>query len=252
MCIRDGAITHHFAANEPTLNNQLGWKIGQFLAGMRYLLTRKGPLSVPVNQVGGFVRSDPGQPVPDMQVYCNPVSYATRANGHPMMRRTPGFILSAQPCRPTSRGEIRIASSDPSDAPLIQPNSLSTDQDREAAVLAGRLLQTLARAPTIVRVTKASRAPDILAMDDAELLDNFRDRAATNFHPSCTCRMGHDKTDSVLDARLRVHGIQGLRVIDASAFPNVTSGNTNAPTIMLAMRAADLILQDAVSAPHLT
>ncbi|MEP3304316.1 MAG: GMC oxidoreductase, partial [Roseibium sp.] len=149
-----------------------------------------------------------------------------------------------QPCRPTSRGEVTIRSNDPGVAPRIQPNSLSTEFDREDAVRAGRLLQVLASAPAITRVTQSAKEPDISKMDDTALLENFRERALTNFHPTCTCRMGHDAGESVLDARLKVHGTQGLRVVDASAFPNVTSGNTNAPTIMLAMRAADLILED--------
>ncbi len=185
-----------------------------------------------------------------MQVYCNPVSSETQANGKPHVSRAPGFILSVQPCRPTSRGDVSIASANPADAPRIQPNSLSTEWDRDDAIRAGRLLQKLAKAPTIARVTKAAKEPDISTMDEAGLLENFRARAATNFHPTCTCRMGRDASTSVLDARLNVHGIQGLRVVDASAFPNVTSGNTNAPTIMLAMRAIDLILEDKISLPR--
>ena len=239
------AISHHFIANEPTLNSRLGWKIGQYLAGVQYLLRRKGPLSVPVNQVGGFVRSGTDRDVPDMQVYCNPLAYSANSNGAPLMDREPGFVLSVQPCRPTSRGRVVVASADPAQAPIIQPNSLATNHDQDEAIRAGRLLQELAAAPSIEAKTKAAKAPDVSAMNDAELLENFRARAATNFHPTCTCRMGHDASDSVLDHRLRVHGVPGLRVVDASAFPNVTSGNTNAPTIMLAMRGADLILEDA-------
>ena len=243
------AISHQFLATEPTLNSILGRKVGQALAGMQYLLTRRGPLSVPVNQVGGFVRSETGQPVPDMQVYCNPGLYSTRPDGKPEMGPAPGFVLCAQPCRPTSRGSIEIASADPAQAPLIQPNSLSTEQDRLDAIAAGRLVQRLAAAPTIARLTKSPRTPGFARMDDAALLDDYRARAATNFHRTCTCRMGNDASDSVLDARLRVHGVRRLRVVDASAFPNITSGNTNAPTIMLAMRAADLILEDAGRTP---
>ncbi len=239
------AISHQFFATEPTLNSVLGRKVGQALAGMQYLLTRGGPLGVPVNQVGGFVRSDREQAAPNMQVYCNPGAYATRSNGRPEMTSTPGFVLCAQPCRPTSRGRIEIASADPTQAPLIQPNSLSTEQDRVEAITAGRLVQRIATTPTIARLTKSAKTPGFEIMDDAALLEDYRARAATNFHPTCTCRMGNDATDSVLDARLRVHGVRGLRVVDASAFPNITSGNTNAPTIMLAMRAADLILEDA-------
>lgn len=242
------AITHRFVANEPTLNNKLGGKTGQLLAGMRYVLTRKGPLSVPVNQVGGFVRSGADQCAPDMQVYCNPAAYSTSSEGMPTVDRAAGFVLSVQPCRPTSRGSVTIASPDPAKAPRIQPNSLATQKDQDDAVRAGKLLKTLASAPTMMQVTRARTEPDITKMNDAEMLQDFRARASTNFHPTCTCRMGRDALDSVLDARLRVHGVKGLRVVDASAFPNVTSGNTNAPTMMLALRAADLILEDGASA----
>ncbi|MBD8878736.1 GMC family oxidoreductase [Roseibium polysiphoniae] len=238
------AITHHFAANRPTLNDRLGTQFGRMMVGLQYLLTRKGPLSVPTNQVGGFIRSDETQIAPNMQVYCNPVTSSTRAKGVPEVDRASGFVLCVQPCRPTSRGEVSIRSNDPGAAPRIQPNSLSTEFDRWDAIRAGRLLQSLARAPAIAQVTQSAKEPDISRMDDAALLENFRETALTNFHPTCTCRIGRDAADSVLDARLKVHGTQGLRVVDASAFPNVTSGNTNAPTIMLAMRAADLILED--------
>ena len=246
MALQDHlTISHFFEATEPTLNATLGWKVGQVLAGIQYLLARRGPLSVPMNNVGGYVRSDDVQPVPDMQIYCNPAKYEIPRGGSPKMNRDPGFLLCTQPCRPTSRGSVSISSASPDHAPLIQPNSLDTEQDRADAIRAGRLLQRLAKTPSIARVTKSPVAPDILPMDDPALLENFRERCTTNFHPTCTCRMGNDATDSVLDARLRVHGVSGLRVVDASAFPNITSGNTNAPTIMLATRAADLILQDA-------
>lgn len=239
------AISHYFRANQPTLNNKLGSGFGQMLAGLRYMLTRKGPLSVPVNQVSGYVRSTPGANAPDVQIYCNPMSYRTSESGIVGVDPEPGFLLCVQPSRPTSRGEVTIASANPADAPLIQPNSLSTNEDCDTVIRASRLLQGLAQTEAIRAVTKARLEPDITAMDDGALLENFRVRAGTVFHPSCTCRMGRDATTSVLDGRLRVHGLTGLRVVDASAFPNITSGNTNGPTIMLAARAADLILQDA-------
>ena len=113
------------------------------------------------------------------------------------------------------------------------------------AVKAGKVLQELANTSSIRAVTEERIAPDITNMNDNELLENFRERSGTIFHPTSTCRMGQTAQDSVLDARLRVHGVRGLRVIDASAFPNLTSGNTNAPVMMLAARGADLIMQDA-------
>jgi len=242
------AVSHFFWANTATLNDRLGSFAGQMKAGLQYVLTRKGPLSVPVNQCSGFVRTK-GAALPDVQVYCNPASYSTRPNGKPQIDRENGFLLCVQPSRPTSRGQITIQSADPAQAPRIEPNSLSTEEDRATAVRASRLLQALAAAPAIRNVTRERRAPDILEMDDAAMLENFRERSGTVFHATCTCRMGRNAGDSVLDARLRVHGVAGLRVIDASAFPNVTSGNTNAPTMMLAARGAELVLEDNENRP---
>lgn len=238
-------ISYYFRATVPTLNNKIGNWWGQRLAGVTYLATRRGPLSVPVNQVSGFIRSDQNAQVADLQIYCNPMSYVIDADGNAGVDPKPGFLICAQPCRPTSRGEINIASPDPAAPPDIRPNSLSTEHDCQMAIKAGRVLQGLAQTPAIRAVTKERLAPDVVPMSDAELLENFRERAGTIFHPTCTCRMGDSAATSVLDAKLRVHGIGGLRVIDASAFPNVTSGNTNAPVMMLAARAADIILEDA-------
>ena len=237
------AVTYSFAARSKTLNAILGTPQGRLLTGLRYLATRGGPLSVPVNQVGGYVASGGHRAMPDTQIYCNPMVHSYGASG-PKVTRASGYILSAQPCRPTSRGEIRITSPSPDDQPGIWPNSLATQDDCESAIRAGRLLQRLAQSDTLSRVRLAPIGPDLLALDDDALLDDFRARASTVFHPSCTCRMGDDPARSVLDARLRVHGTGRLRVVDASAFPNITSGNTNAPTMMLAARAAALILED--------
>lgn len=235
-------ISYQFAATEPTLNNRLGHWVGQMTAGMQYLLARNGPLSVPINQTSGFVRSDPNAPA-DIQIYGNPMSYAVRDDGKPDVLSTAGFLICGQPCRPTSRGSVDISSPDPKDAPNIQPNSLSTNEDCAKAIAAGRMVQKMAQTPAIQSVS--SDGPNIAAMSDEDLLLDFKNRAGSIYHASCTCRMGQNARDSVLDARLRVHGLTGLRVIDASSFPNVTSGNTNAPVMMLAARGARMILQDA-------
>jgi choline dehydrogenase len=239
------AISYQFGATKPTLNNQLGGTFGKLLMGAKYLLTRAGPLSVPVNQVGGFVRSDSGNRLPDVQVYLNPASYTMTPSGKAVLDRAPGFLISAQPCRPTSRGRVEIGSSNPQVAPCIHPNSLSTEEDKTAAIQAGKVLQRFAATDSLKAVTTQAKEPDLMKLDDEGLLADFQQRASTVYHPTCTCRMGSDDQTSVLDARLRVHGVGGVRVVDASAFPNITSGNTNAPTMMLAMRAADMILEDA-------
>jgi len=239
------AVSCQFRARVPTLNSLLGSPLGRLRAALRYALSRTGALSVPVNQVGGFVRSTPRQVAPDVQLFCNPASYEISRVGKVVLDRQPGYLLSAQPCRPTSRGHVRIASASWRDAPVIQPNSLATDEDRTAAVRASKMIRVLAQSPQLQAVTAFAKSPEFDSMNDSALLDDFRNRASTVYHPSCTCRMGHGPQDSVLNARLQVHGVPGLRVVDASAFPNITSGNINAPTMMLAMRAAEMVLEDA-------
>ncbi len=237
-------ITYSYKATRPTLNDELHSKFSQFIAGVRYLLARSGPLALSVNHFGGFVRADPNGTRPDMQLYFNPVTYAA---GDATRTRIEvdafsGFILCFQPTRPTSTGRIDIASADFRQAPRIAPNYLSTEKDRQDVVHGGRLLQRLARTRAIRGLIREPIAPDLGAMGDAEMLADFRARAATVYHPVGTCRMGKAPGDSVVDATLRVHGIERLRVVDASVFPTVTSANTNAPTLMVARKAADLIL----------
>ena len=243
------AVTYPYRARKATLNDELhGWT-AKLRAGLRYGFRRSGPLSLSVNQCGGFVRSGPASPWPDLQLYFNPLTYTTTPDGkRPLTNADPfsGFILSYQPARPTSRGRIDIASPDPRQPPRIRPNSLSTDKDLADVVAGGRLLQALARTQAMRELIAAPIGPALDTMDDAEILADFRARAGTVYHPVGTCRMGPDATSAVVDAGLRVHGIDGLRVVDASVFPSITSGNTNAPTIMVAQKAADLILRDAL------
>ena len=244
------AVSYYFRATEPTLNNDLAPLWGKIRAALQYALTRKGPLALSVNQCGGYFRSHPGLNRPDQQVYFNPVTYTTRIREG---RRTvinpdsfPGFIICHQPCRPTSRGRIAIASADPMAAPLITPNSLATAEDRATAIAGGRLCQDLVRSKALTGLIAASIDPiDLREMDDDAILADFRARCGTVYHPVGTCKMGQDAASSVVDPSCRVHGVAGLRVIDASVFPNVTSANTNAPTMMVANRAADLILESA-------
>jgi choline dehydrogenase len=191
------------------------------------------------------VASDNTQPLPDLQLYANPMSYDATREKRPTVSSYPGFLLSAQPCRPTSRGAVTLRSPDPLDAPVIQPNSLSTDTDCDQAIRAGRMLRRLAQTPALRAVTRTPDWPSLSVMSDQELLELFRSEAASNYHACATCRMGRSALDSVIDSRLRVHGLSGLRVVDAASFPSVTSGNTQAPVMMLAHRAAETIVADA-------
>jgi choline dehydrogenase len=155
-----------------------------------------------------------------------------------------GFTMSVCQLRPSSRGHVRIRSADPMVAPAMQPNYLSTDDDRHTAVAAVKCARAMAAAPAMRPYVQREVKPGPDAGDDAALLEFCRDAGATIFHPSGTCRMGDDAM-AVVDARLRVHGLQGLRVIDCSVMPTLVSGNTHAPAVMIAEKAVDMIRDDA-------
>ena len=241
------AVSYFYGSSVPTLNDQLGPFLGKVKAAMRYAFTRRGPLSMSVNQGGGFVRSDPAQPVPNLQLYFNPVSYTrTPLTDRKLLSPDPfsAFLISFNACRPTSRGELHIASTDPAVAPSIRPNYLSTQRDLDEARAGCRLLRRIAATRPLADVITGELYPGPKAVSDDDLLEDFRQRANTVYHPTCTARMGTDPRESVVDARLRVHGLENLRIIDASVFPTVTSGNTNAPTVMVAEKGAAMLLED--------
>ncbi len=242
------AVSYFYKTSVPTLNDQLGPFTGKMKAGLHYLFNRSGPLSMSVNQGGGFVRSAPDRPHVDLQLYFSPVSYTqSPLSERKLLNPDPfsAFLLSFNSCRPTSRGQVQITSSDPFCYPMIQPNYLSTDQDVTEARVGCRLLRTLAATAPLADFITDELVPGVHLQNDDELLDDFRSRADTVYHPSSTCMMGPDAASSVVDSRLRVHGVERLRVIDASIFPNITSGNINAPTVMVAEKGAAMILDDA-------
>jgi choline dehydrogenase len=245
-------VDHLYRARVPTLNQQLRPWSGRLRAALHYLATRRGPLSLSVNQGGGFIRSMPGATQPDLQLYFSPLSYTRAAPGKRALMSPdpfPGFLLSAQPCWPASRGHVQLRSADPDAAPLIVPNSLSAPQDLDALVEGSRWLRRLAATPALAAVIERELEPGAHAQSQQALEDDIRQRASSVFHPVGSCRMGPDARQAVVDARLRVHGLAGLRVIDASIFPHITSGNTNAPAMMVAEKGADLVLADAHGDP---
>ena len=239
------AAVYSFKATQPTLNDELHSTAGKLMAGLRFLLARRGPLALSVNQFGGFARADPQGSRPDVQLYFNPVTYgagdATRTRIE--VDAFPGFYLCFQPTRPSSVGRIDVVSPDFRRPPAIAPNYLSTEKDAADVAHGGRLLQAIARTRAIKALTLEAMAPDLGSMTPAGLIADFRERASTVYHPVGTCRMGRAAGEAVVDASLRVHGIESLRVVDASVFPTVTSANTHAPTVMVAQKGADLILK---------
>ena len=232
-----------FESSEPTTNDALNSLFGQAKLGWQWLTRRSGPLAVGINQGGCFMRALPEESAtPDIQFHVATLS-ADMAGGK--VHDFSGFTLSVCQLRPESRGHIRIRSLDPFEPPEMQPNYLSTDLDRRTNVAAVRAARAIAAsqamAPWVVREVK----PGPAAQSDQDILSFCREAGATIFHPSGTCAMGIDpKQGAVLDTRLRVHGVQGLRVVDCSAMPTLVSGNTNAPVVMMAEKAVDMILED--------
>ncbi|GJL83825.1 MAG: choline dehydrogenase [marine bacterium B5-7] len=247
------ATTFFYRSRVATLNNALSPWWGKLWAGICYAGTRRGPLALGVNQYGGFVRSSNDLNVADLQLYFNPITYTRVTSGSRDLMKPdpyPGFLLSFQPCRPMSRGRIEIESIDPLAAPRILPNYLKDDADLDAVCRGTRLIARLANQEPMRAIIERPTAADPSQMNDRDAIDDFRQRADTVYHPVGTCAMGIDPKTSVVDPRLKVHHIDALRVVDASVFPNVTSGNTNAPTLMVAWKAADMIIEDAAQSPH--
>jgi choline dehydrogenase len=241
-------VSYFYRSRVPTLNNRLHPWWGKVAAGLQYALTRRGPLSMSVNQGGGFIRSDSNLHAPDLQLYFNPASYThTRTRTRRLMNPDPfpGFLLSFNSCRPTSRGHIAVRSPDPRQPPAIFPNYLSTEQDLLDACIGARIMRRLAATEPLAALIDHEMLPGAAKTSDADVLQDFRERAGSVFHPVGTCMMGPTPDQAVVDSRLRVHGIAGLRVIDASIFPTVTSGNTNGPTVMVADKGASMLLEDA-------
>ena len=242
-------VSYFFKSRVPTLNDTLYPWYGKLWAGVRYLFTRKGPLGMSVNQAGAFVRSRPGLERPNLHLYFNPISYsaATIVPGRFKITNPDpfsAFLISFNTCVPTSRGSVTIQSANPLDKPRIETNFLSTEHDLRDIAEGARMVRRIANSLPLAEVMESEHLPGMAVQSDEDVLKDFRARAGSVYHASCTCAMGTDPATSVVDARLRVHGIASLRVVDASVFPSVTSGNTNGPVIMVAEKAADMILQD--------
>jgi choline dehydrogenase len=229
-----------YRCTRPTLNNEVNHFGRKMLIGLEYLLRRSGPLSMGASQVAVFCRSRPELDTPDLQFHFQPLSADKPGEG---LHRFSAFTASVCQLRPESRGRIELKSADPYAYPAIHPNYLATHTDRQAAIDGIRMTRRLCATQAMAPFVESELLPGPELHSDAELLDAARAISQTIYHPVGTCKMGND-AQSVVDERLRVHGMQGLRVVDASIMPTITSGNTNAPTIMIAEKASDLILDD--------
>ncbi len=226
----------------PTLNTMANSLWGKARIGLQYLLSRSGPMSMAPSQLGAFTRSDPSQPYPNIEYHVQPLSLD--AFGEPL-HGFPAFTASVCNLNPTSRGTVQVRSPRFEDAPAIAPQYLSTEEDRKVAADSLRVTRRIVAQGAMAKYQPEEWKPGVQYQSDEDLARLAGDIATTIFHPVGTTQMGRDgDPQAVLDSRLRVRGIAGLRVVDAGAMPTITSGNTNAPTLMLAEKAAEWIRAD--------
>jgi len=223
-----------------TLNTLSATLLGKARIAAEYALARSGPMSMAPSQLGAFTRSDPARRWPNVQYHVQPLSLD--AFGEPL-HAFEAFTASVCNLNPESRGGVHIRCADPAQAPLIAPRYLATEGDRRVAADSLRLTRRIASQPALAPFHPREVKPGTQYETDDELARLAGDIGTTIFHPVGTCRMGRDdEPDAVLDSRLRVRGVAGLRVVDASVMPDITSGNTNSPTLMIAERAAEWAL----------
>jgi choline dehydrogenase len=223
-----------------SVNDLLASKRRGLMAGLRYMMTGHGLLAMGAAYAGGFFRTDETAATPDVQ--CHIMLFSGDSMSGPLHPFS-GISCPLIVLRPQSRGHVRITSADPRQPPAIQPRYLSAQKDRDVMVAGLRALRRIIASPALTSFIQAEHEPGPGCVSDADLLDFARRRGSTTYHPTSTCRMGGDPA-AVVDARLRVHGFDHLRVIDASIMPALVSGNTNAATIMIAEKGADMILAD--------
>jgi choline dehydrogenase len=223
-----------------TLNTMVNSLWGKAAMGLEYLLFRTGPLTMPPSQLGAFAKSDPSQPTPNIEWHVQPLSLDKFGDPlHPFDAITPSVCN----LRPTSRGHVRITSADPAAFPEIKLNYLSTPEDRKVAVDGMRFTRRIMAAKALAKYRPEEFRPGAAIQDEKDLETAAGELGTTIFHPVGTCKMGADPM-AVVDDALRVHGVERLRVVDASIMPRITSGNTNAPAYLIAEKGARMILED--------
>lgn len=228
--------------NVKTLNEKVNSPFGKAMIGLEYAFLRSGPMSMGASQLGCFAKSDPAKATADLEYHVQPLS--TEKLGADL---DPFPAITASVCnvRPESRGSVTVKSPNPKDAPAIQPNYLSAREDQRVAANAFKLTRKIVlETRAFAKYQPEEHKPGLHAQSEEDLVAAAGRLGTTIFHPVGTCKMGQDE-HAVVDDRLRVHGIEGLRVVDASVMPTITSGNTNAPTIMIAEKACDMIFEDA-------
>jgi choline dehydrogenase len=237
-------LNYTWRMRQPTYNDVLRPWWGKGRAGAQWLFGGRGPLAMSINHGGGFFRTDPARERPNMQLYIQAFSTLIPREGErPVLSPDPfpGLSLGLSNCRPTSRGRIALRAPDPLAPPRITVNAYGTEEDIREMVAAVKVLRRIAAQPPFAEVAAEELRPGPSVQSDEDLAADIRARSGTVYHPSCTARMGRDPEASVLDGRLRVRGVEGLRVADASAFPVLPGGNTNAPAMLVGWKAGGFL-----------
>ena len=238
-----------YRISEPITMNELNYSTWRKVkAGVQYAMNRSGPMSGNGLYVGAFVKSDKALERPDLQINLFAWSTVERTRAGIVSHPFPGFSLSPVHLRPEGRGTVRLKSPDPLAPPEIRFNFLRSDYDIRTLIIGMRICRNIARQNALQGLVMSETLPGLNVSTDEQLTADIRARGVSNLHPVGSCGMGHGP-NAVVDPRLRVHGIHGLRVVDASVMPSIIAGNTNAPTIMIAEKASDMILEDAKAAP---
>ena len=242
------AYDMHFRSRVPTMNQQLGTWYGKVRAGLQYYLLGSGPLSSGTTHAGGFVKSAPSRARANLQLYFSPLTRDAEPGSPGRMAQVDSyaaFSISVCNTRPRSRGQVSLRSDDVNDAPLIQFNFLDDHDDLVEMIEGARVLRALADTPAMQRIIEREYLPGPDTVSDTQLEHDIRARGYSIYHPCGTCRMGPERKNAVVSSRLKVHGLEGLRIADASVLPFVVTGNLNAPSMMIGQRASEIILEDS-------
>ena len=240
-------LDYLYKTHQPTLNNELGTWAGRIKTSLRYLYNRKGPLSLSLNQGGGYINWNSLDPFPNIQLYFNPLTYSVSyKNKRPLLKtdKFNGFIIGFNSCRPKSLGEVKLKFQNDKYLPSINPNYLSDERDIQDLYSAFDFIRKFSSNKNIKNIIKTPVNIDPTKANDEELLNHFKSMATTIYHPCGTCRMSKDINLGVVSDKLKVHGVDNLWIIDASIMPNITSGNINAPVMMLSQLSSKIVLEE--------